>query len=162
MANTDLSLGGFNQALPAISGRGLITQENIVNFDATKGGTNRAQNLVMNLFVIPKGTLVLGVTVEILVQVTASVTIDIGDWSNAATEIVVLLDGWLDGGNVVQAAGTILGSRATVTLTEGGPNTLTPVYAFGKQYIVNNYIAFKVLGAEAVVGKLRFRAFCML
>lgn len=162
MANTDISLGGFDQALPALAGRGLATLVSRVNFDATKNGTNRAQNLVLNIFVIPKGTLVEGVTVQVLAPCTTSMTIDIGDWTNADPESEVDLDGWLDGVDVTAAAGTIYGSRATVTLTDGTPNVLTPVYAFGKLYTANNYIAFKVLDAAAAKGHLEFKAFCML
>lgn len=131
---------------------GRIDLEAVVDFAATPAG---AADLVQ-LFNIPKGVFLEHVTLEVLVAEGGTLTLDLGDYTNADPMVAEDADGYLDGVDGNAAAGTQY-SNAPGVLTEGTPNTFNPAYAHGRLYTADNIVALLVNNA-ADAGKVRVRA----
>lgn len=113
--------------------------------DITASRTAESQTAIgagdgLAALVIPAKTRVLGVGLDVTTAEGGTLTIDVGDGSDA--------DGWLDGvdGNAVASY------YSTPVLTEGAPNTIVPAYGLGKYYSAEDNIdLITVNAADAAV-----------
>jgi hypothetical protein len=147
---------GFNKGTAAFRADGLtkVTRMEVeLNFTAitaarsAAGATALASGDVIETILLPAKALVMAVGVDVVTAGTGSLTLDVGDGSDA--------DGFLDG-----IAADAVGSFCTaLALAEGTPNTIVG-YSNGKYYSAADTIDVKLVGY--VPGALKCRVWALV